>query len=268
MRHRLVPIFLAICVVGPAAATAPEPAKVEAPRLFSVVSRVSVDAEGIVQDVEPTTTLSPAINAALEANARKIHFAPPMKQGHAVPGITYVVQEACAALDGGTFRLAIRYRGNGPKSNGFPAPRYPPDALRAGASATVSVTYRVLATGAAELENATLTKGSTRWARDFKQSITEWVGQLHYLPEQLDGQPVATRVSYPVEFRSGPRTTRTYSSLADAKRASERDAARIKAEQQAQRIAASPACATAMAASDDAPRQLALDSAFHPVQVN
>ena len=82
----------------------------------------------------------------------------------------------------------------------------------------------------------------------FEQALRTWVASLRYVPEEIDGAPVATRVAIPVDFSMGGPGLREY-------RRQEREA-----RQQ------SPECKAAMGAEDASPSQpVVLDSPFRPV---
>ena len=82
----------------------------------------------------------------------------------------------------------------------------------------------------------------------FEQALRTWVASLRYVPEEIDGAPVATRVAIPVDFSMGGPGLREY-------RRQEREV-----RQQ------SPECRAAMGAEDASPSQpVVLDSPFRPV---
>ena len=184
-----------------------------------------------------------------------------------MPGVTFARQEACAVPEGGAYRLAVRFLGNGPGAtkapDGIPAPRYPAEAQRAGASATVKVGYRVDPNGEVVVESTELVKGRGPHGRTFLETARSWTDGLRAEPEQLDGRPVATRVSYTIEFTVG----QTFSGPA-ARTLMQRHAEAEQAQRQAERIAASAACATAFRERDALPAHVALDSPFRALHAN
>ena len=95
MRISLLPL-LATALLAPAAA-ATKSATAPALFLMQTESRMEVDAEGKVVSLQTTPALPPHVAAVVEGNLRKMRFAPPMKDGRAVAGVTYAWQEACAA---------------------------------------------------------------------------------------------------------------------------------------------------------------------------
>ena len=71
-----------------------------------------------------------------------------------------------------------------------------------GDSARVKVEYRVMTDGTALIDDIHFETGATAYHRQYRQSIETWLKSGSYRPEQLDGQPVVTRISVPVEFIS------------------------------------------------------------------
>ena len=80
-----------------------------------------------------------------------------------------------------------------------------------------------------------------------EQALRDWVTSMRYLPEEVDGKPIATRVVYPVAF-SLPNVS------IKQLREEQRDAARQSAE-----------CQAAVGESKDPQRPVVLDSPFKPV---
>lgn len=222
--------------------------------LLSAESRVEVDRDGRVVAVAPDAELPAAVNEALAANIRHMRFAPPMKDGHAVAGVTFVSQEACAAPDNGAYRFAVKYRGNGPSPVQKVFPRYPIDAMKAGQAANWKVVYDVLPDGSSRLHQADRKSGSSRrFDPQFRSAIGAWIGAMRFRPEILDGQAVATRVATDVEFRLGRPGRAETSNAPDARMA---------------RAARNDSCTAAMAAGDDEKRDVALNSPFQLMPMN
>ena len=223
--------------------------------LLSAESRVEVDRDGRVVAVSPDAGLPSAVNEALAANIRHMRFAPPMKDGHAVAGTTYVWQDACAAPDNGAYRFAVKYRGNGPSLVQKLYPRYPAEAQMAGQAAVWKVSYDVLPDGSAQLHQADRKKGSSRrFDPQFRSALGAWVSAMRFRPEMLDGQAVATRVATDVEFRLGRPPGRAETSNApDARMA---------------RAVRNDSCTAAIAAGDKEDRDVALNSPFQPLPMN
>jgi outer membrane biosynthesis protein TonB len=248
------PVLLAALAVAlglpvPALSAKPEAAK---PGLVYVEtdSRVEVDATGKVVSIHTTPELPAEVRAVIENNLRQLQFAPPMKDGRAVAGVTFVQQDACAAPDGGAYRFAVKMRGNGPSLDQRYFPVYPHEAMRAGREGKFKVTYRIGVDGKTQFVDATrISEGKSGYDRGFRSAIENWVAALHFQPEVLDGQPVATQVTDQVDFVLDDNPAKA---IKDAER---------------QRTEGSDACKLALSDHDDAPHRVALDSPFKPLPV-
>jgi hypothetical protein len=216
--------------------------------------------------VAPSPSLPEAVNLALAENLRKLRFEPALRDGHVVPGVTYARQEACAVPTGGSYNLAVRFLGNGPGIlHGGPTTiRFPLGAHQAGASAQVKLTYVVQPDGKVVVESADLVSKRGPNARDFVTAARDWLESQRSEAEQLDGQPVATRVSFTMVYKSGGPTFTGINAREQAKRHVEAEAARRREAS----IASSSACALASSAEDAPQQHVALTSPFRLMQAN
>jgi hypothetical protein len=245
-RYLLPCALLAVAAVPAFAAKAPaKPALV----MLVTQSRIEVDATGQVTAIETTPALKPDAAAVVEGNLRKIRFAPPLKDGQPVAGVTYASQEACAAPDGNAYRFAVKYRGNGPGLQQRVFPVYPRDPERAGIESSWKLDILVGTDGRASVVKAMRTDGGKRYEHDFRAALQAWVAAMRFQPEELDHQPVATRLEQSVSFTlSGPRYRLGSPELAQA-----------QAE-------ANQSCAIALQKGDAPERRVvALDSPFRPL---
>jgi hypothetical protein len=71
----------------------------------------------------------------------------------------------------------------------------------------------------------------------FRSALTDWIEGLRYEPEQVNGQPVATTMSFPVEFRI---------STDSARESTEAWRARYKAELEVRAMASSECIAASV----------------------
>lgn len=218
----------------------------EEPLVFAATAMVDVDETGRVSAVAPDATLSPALQQLVREQVLSWRFSPPLQDGLPVAGTTYVSLKGCAIPDGVAYRVALDFKGNGPrylKGPQIDPPRYPVNAARSGREARAVVTYSVETDGSVRLDGIRYThrKGASH---DFDKAIARWVGGFTYAPERLAGQPVRTKIEMPVSFTLGD-----YSSVN-----------RIRAETE-RRYRESPECTAAMA-GDDGQRPVALDSPF------
>lgn len=130
-------------------------------------------------------------------------FLPPVKEGKAVAGRTYVGMQVCIVPQGDSIDFSIAYSDNGPASF-FRAPRKPRSgALPIGklmaqgvSSLRGKIIYLVSVDGKARLESATLDDPELQeqyghlWRRDQRENLKNF----RYRPELIDGVPTATRV--------------------------------------------------------------------------
>lgn len=221
---------------------------------FSTQARVEVDGQGRVAGVTTDAALAPVFAQAVKATVEKMRFAPPMKDGRPVSGVTFVWLGACAVPEAASadYRFAVVYQGNGPARHG-PYPRYPFEMMHAGQSAKMRLNYHILANGSAEIDAIEMTEGRGQYRALLRKTLQDWIAASTFEPEQLDGLPVTTKMSMPVEFKAGPQ--QNYNSLASARKHAEK-------ETQAS-AAASRSCMTAKQGSDLQEREMALDSPFH-----
>jgi hypothetical protein len=224
--------------------------------VFPTQAEVEVDSSGTVVAVTADRSLSPAIRQVIEADIRQWHFSAPTKADHPVGGVTFVQMDACAAPRDGKYLFVVKYRGNGPGFAGkLQVPRFPPEALRYGNSAKLQLTFRVLPSGRAQIEDIVLIEGDKHSEKSFKAAMKSWLEASRFSPEQIDGEPVATRVSFPIEI--------------DGMRIGSPAAAKAESDKRMQELAAQqPECQEVMSASDANDRQVALDSPFHLLPAN
>lgn len=176
--------------------------------VFQTVARVAVDADGRPEQVQGAARLPPPLRQFVESTVAGWAFEPATTAGVAVSGVTWVQMSVCAIPEGDGFALSARYVANGPASvNGVTlvdAPRYPREALHAGVSGKIGVTYTVEADGSATMDSIEYPEeNEKRLRRYFEQPLQEWVSGMRFEPEELDGRPVATKVRMPVEFTLG-----------------------------------------------------------------
>ena len=174
---------------------------------FKTKAKVWLDAQGIPQQVETPEQLPAAIREAIGARIKEWRFEPATVNGEAKSGVTHVLLNACAtASPTGDLNLALGYVYGGPvnaqNAAGLaPPPRYPVDAVRSGAEGTWLVTYEVLPDGTAQWISVD-PQGETNPKRlnYFEPSLRQWVSQLRYQPEEVDGRAISTVVRIPVGF--------------------------------------------------------------------
>ena len=219
---------------------------------FRAHARVSLDAQGLPRQVDVDQKLPGVVRTAIAEQVMQWRFEPALVDAQAHPGATTVFVDACAApAADGSMRLGVDYSWNGPGyADGryhLPAPRYPIDAAKRGKVGVFRVVAQIGKDGRATVDAIEAQQGDLRW---FEEALRNWVASLRYVPEEVDGMPVATRVAIPVDFSM------------DGGALSYRQQARQERETKRR----SPECKAAMGeGTDEAIRPVVLDSPFKPV---
>jgi hypothetical protein len=112
------------------------------------------------------------------------------------------------------------------------------------------VTFAIDVDGETRLIDITRTAGGKSYDGDFREALEAWVGAMHFRPETLDGQPVATLVSDEVDF-----------ALAANPHKAQAAAPRRRSE-------GSDACRFALGGRHRASYRVALNSPFRPLASN
>lgn len=251
MRTFVLALMISLPPVGAAAQDAASaPAGL---RWFDVEARVEVNTKGDVVSVQPRASAGPAIDSLLQSTVSRWRFAPPMRDGVAVSGVTFVRLMACVAPTEGQQGLAFSYRGNGPARLGSSVSPRISLYLRDNQSVKLTVDYRVLADGRAELDEFRFdSRVGAAAGGAIRSEVLAWLKQARFEPEQLDGKPVVTRVRMPMEVSRGASGNR-----AQVEAQTKRDDARRQSA-----LAGSPACQAAMKAQPATGGEVAMDSPF------
>lgn len=171
------------------------------PMVFRASAKVSIDASGTVTSVEPSASLSPALQAMVKQQVSGYRFEAPLQKGVKSAGVTYVSLGGCAVPDGDSYKISMAYKGAGPLIDGgvFTPPKFPVNAYRNGNEADAVVTYVISEGGSASVE--AIRYGKIKGPqRDFDKAIADWVKGFHYATEMVAGHPVRTRMEVPVAF--------------------------------------------------------------------
>jgi len=206
-----------ILAMATAAATARVQAdNVHQPVPFKTKATVWLDEQGVPQRVEAQEQLPPSIREAIGARIREWRFEPATVNGEAKSGITHVTLDACAAVGAsGELNLALGYGYGGPintqDATGLtPPPRYPVNAVHADVEGKWLVTHEVLPDGSARWISVAPRDGTNpKRLNYFEPALRQWVSQLHYQPEEVDGQAISTVVHIPISFSLNASTKPT-----------------------------------------------------------
>ena len=173
---------------------------------FYAPTRVDVDATGKPVRVEAPADLPEPIRVFIEKRVASWQYTPAMRNGTPQPATTYVQVGACAVPEGKGYRLAVDFKGNGPRlADGKPMlpPPYPHAPLVREVGGDFEVIIAIGADGQASPESIKPLQQSARWNREFESVLAPWVRRMRFDPEVVDGRTVASRMRVPVTFVIG-----------------------------------------------------------------
>lgn len=200
---RCVWMVATLCALDAAPVVAKEPGAAAA-RLFSTHARLAVDATGAVTAVEPDAALSSVVQDAIRTTAMGWRFEPALKHGRAVGGVTHASVRGCLAEIGDGLRMQFSLRGTGPRAVSGPSTPGPPTSLaRANDVKRFELTYRVDADGRGTLTQLQQIAGRPSSLAAFRRQVDAWMSQRRFAAEELDGTPVATRMTTELSYASG-----------------------------------------------------------------
>lgn len=214
-----------------------------------------VDARGHISAAQVDPDVPASIAAVLATSIKQWQFTPATINGQPVPAHTFVRTRLQALPNtSGQYDLRISYMGNGPRLDNRVPPLYPADAIRRRQAAFVILDATVQPNG-----HLTDMKVSNRFADwpvlpSFKVAVLTAAKQWHAIPEQVDGQPVATQLRIPFTFTISGQTY-TAQQIRILREDAHMDAATADAE------TAQPAIPL------PSEQEVALDSPLHPSAV-
>ncbi len=170
-----------------------------------------VDANGRITATQVDADVPANVADVLADAVKQWEFEPATDNGRPVPAHTFLRVKLQAVADtGGRDTLRLDFIGNGPrldKTN--PTPRYPVDAARAHEAAFLFLEATVQPDGSLTDLSVRSQFASGPTHPSFEQAVLAAARHWHATPEQVDGQPVATKMRIPVNFTlSAQRLTR------------------------------------------------------------
>jgi TonB family protein len=192
MTARIALGFLAACALAAALPTAAS----DATWAGTKWATVDIDDSGRVVAIELEPDLTPAFEAALRHEIASWAFEPARMDGAAVASRTHLAVRL-RARELGTGRAGVEVVSvrNGPRPAGRRAMHYPEAALERHIQGTVMLTLTVAPDGS--VADVSAQRGAhSLLRRAALRSADGW----RFVPEQVAGQPVATRVRAPVAY--------------------------------------------------------------------
>lgn len=171
-------------------------------RWMELHAKVAVDADGRVTDVALVESqVSATIKSTVVDSLKRWQFVPVLADGAAVPALTYVRFDACAIPSGDGYDLAVKYVDNGPLLDGGRDLEWSPTInLYANDHQAIKIRMRIATDGNAELQDVVMIDVPPMIQRDIRIAVKDWARSLHYEPEQVAGQPVATDIEWPMKL--------------------------------------------------------------------
>ncbi len=166
----------------------------------------NVDVQGRVTVTQLDADVPASIAPVLAAAVKQWQFVPATNHGHPVLAHTFIFAKLQATPNAaGRYDVRISFAGNGPKLQTLNAqPHYPEDAIHARQSAFLILNATVQPDGS--LTDMTVSSKFEGWhpLPSFKNAVLAVAKRWHAIPEQVDDQPVATRMRIPVSFTLNP----------------------------------------------------------------
>ncbi|MBT2144006.1 MULTISPECIES: energy transducer TonB [unclassified Rhodanobacter] len=214
-----------------------------------------VDAKGHITATQVDPNVPASIAAVLNSAVKQWQFVPATLSGRPVPAHTFIRTKLQALPNAsGQYDLRISFMGNGPRLDNRTPPRYPADALSRRQAAFLILDATVQPNG--HLTDMKVSNKFADWPvpPSFKVAVLAAAKQWHAIPEQVDGQPVATQLRIPFIFTvDGQTYTAQQTRIL-------REAARMHA-------AAADAETAQPAIPLPSEQEVALDSPLHPSAV-
>ena len=146
MKH----LIAAVLRLASSVALAAEPEVIS----FRTDAKVVLDPAGKPLSIEAAADLPAPVREFIEQRVATWSFSVRQHEGQSGGAVTYLKLGACAIpVEGGGYRLAVDFKGNGPVIMGpMQAPGFPMEARHSGESADTLVTYMVEPDGTATFE--------------------------------------------------------------------------------------------------------------------
>ena len=177
-------------------------ARADEPREQTYRIGADVDVTGHVTATQVEQDVPASVAAMLTSAVKQWQFASATRNGQPVPAHTFIYAKLKALPNaGGQYELHISFVGNGPKFDriGKP-PLYPREAKHRRHAAFVVLNATVQPDG--RLADMTVSDRFAEWPvpASFKNAALASARSWHFIPEQADGQPIATQVRIPINF--------------------------------------------------------------------
>ncbi|KFN43642.1 hypothetical protein [Arenimonas oryziterrae] len=179
-------------------------------RESTLLFRVEIDAAGAIVRASPLSDIPEAVQRAVLAAAKPLHFDPAKVAGKPVPSATTLsLTVVFERQPEGGFRLRLTQASNGLKAALIAEPKYPSEELRQQNDALVVVRLQVREDGSTDAkapgyERVYLSQTSSRAEQRFKHAIETVLADTRFDLDYVDGKPVASAIRIPFRFCAKP----------------------------------------------------------------
>lgn len=170
------------------------------PESVDVTADLSVAADGKIVKLEFVRKLSPELEQFLRERVQTWTIKPARRNGRAVGGDTTLYLRLSLEPDGDDVLVRVAKASTGPRSATIVPPKYPLQALQWRRQAILIVTVDVRADGTVDAMSSRMLAGNGS-ENAFIAAAERSIGQWRFVPERVDGLPVATKLQVPIEFR-------------------------------------------------------------------
>lgn len=204
--------LVAVALVSSFAFAGPAGGDKAKPVTFRAEARVVVDAEGKLVKVEAAQDLPEGVRRYIETQLSTWQYRRRLGEKASGNAATWVSLHMCAVpADNGTYSMGLEFRGNGPRLAGgrqmFVTTGLSNAVARHRYDGSIKVQFVIHADGSAKVERIEgLDRGTA--SKDIEAEVRFWISRLKFDTEEVNGQPVATSATLPVEFRSSSSRNR------------------------------------------------------------
>lgn len=167
---------------------------------------ITITADGSIESLQWQEDARPGVqllHRRAEPVVRLWQFVPGQVDGVPARTQTHLLMQVLVLVDAdGSAAMKFGSASTGGRSLVQAAPRYPPNAARAGASATLVAEISVDTNGVSTLETLTFQPKRSYFRSDFIAAAEAAIKSWTFQPERVAGRPVATRLRIPIEFCS------------------------------------------------------------------
>lgn len=174
---------------------------------FTTELRITVGADGRVGDVVLDRSLPAPVEQAVRTHVAGWRFEAPVRDGQRLGGTTYAHLTGCAVPSPAGLAISFGPASTGPGHGGkgivgtHVMTGLP---VKDDTRFTINAEYRVQPDGSVVVESVRSEGRRSRAMREFEQGVGKWLATRRFMPEEIGGVPVATRMTLPLHYDFRP----------------------------------------------------------------